>query len=78
MAAHAVTVNLPMPLNERLARRATSTHHTVEAELVDTVATVLEEPGALSADMAEAMAALHLLEDTSPRVYPPPGILRRA
>lgn len=63
MTAQAVTVNLPGPLYERLARRATRTHRTVEAELVDAVATVLDEPGELPADMAEAISALHLLED---------------
>jgi len=63
MVAQAVTVNLPGPLYERLARRATRTHRTVEAELVDAVATVLDEPGELPVDMAEAISALHLLED---------------
>jgi plasmid stability protein len=63
MAAQAVTVNLPTPLYERLARRATSTHRTVEAELVEAVATVLDEPGELPTDMAEAISALHLLGD---------------
>lgn len=63
MTAQAVTVNLPGPLYERLARRATKTHRTVEAELVDAVATVLDEPGELPVDMAEAISALHLLED---------------
>lgn len=63
MAAQAVTVNLPGPLYERLARRATKTHRTVEAEIVDAVATLPEEPDELPADMAEAIAALHLLDD---------------
>lgn len=63
MTVQAVTVNLPGPLYERLARRATKTHRTVEAELVDAVATVLDESGELPADMAEAISALHLLED---------------
>lgn len=63
MTAQAVTVNLPGPLYERLARRATKTHRTVEAELVDAVATVLDEPGELPVDMAEAISALQLLED---------------
>ncbi|MDO9018051.1 MAG: hypothetical protein Q8S73_06225 [Deltaproteobacteria bacterium] len=58
-----MTVNLPGPLYERLARRATRTHRTVEAELVDAVATSLDEPGELPADMADAISALHLLED---------------
>lgn len=64
MAVQAVTVNLPGPLYERLARRALRTRRTVEAELVEAVATSLpEEPDELPADMAEAIAALHLLDD---------------
>ncbi|KYF81576.1 hypothetical protein BE11_28765 [Sorangium cellulosum] len=64
MAVQAVTVNLPEPLYERLARRAQKTQRTVEAELVDAVATSLpDEPDELPVDMAEAIAALHLLDD---------------
>jgi predicted transcriptional regulator len=64
MAVQAVTVNLPEPLYERLARRAQKTQRTVEAELVDAVATFLpDEPDELPVDMAEAIAALHLLGD---------------
>src|SRR5215218_1519423 len=64
MAVQAVTVNLPHPLYERLARRASSTRRTVEAEIVEAVTTSLpEEPDELPADMAEAIAALHLLGD---------------
>lgn len=63
MAAQAVTVSLPSPLYERLARRAQRTHRTVEAELADAVATLPDEPDELPAEMAEAIAALHLLED---------------
>ena len=60
---HRLTVNLPGPLYERLARRATRTHRTIEAELVDAVATLPDEHDELPADMAEAIAALHLLGD---------------
>lgn len=57
-------MNLPGPLYERLARRATSTRRTVEAEVVEAVTLSLpDEPGELSAEMAEAIAALHLLDD---------------
>ncbi len=64
MAVQAVTINLPGPLYERLARRATRTHRTVEAELVEAVTTSLsDEPDELPADMVEAIAALHLLDD---------------
>lgn len=60
MAVQAVTVSLPSPLYERLTRRAQRTRRTVEAELIDAVATLPDE---LPADMAEAIAALHLLAD---------------
>jgi hypothetical protein len=63
MAVQAVTVSLPEPLYERLARRAQRTQRTVEAELADAVATLSDEPDELPADMAEAIAALHLLDD---------------
>lgn len=64
MTVQAVTVNLPSLVYERLARRATLTHRTVEAELVEAVMTSLpEEPGELPADLAEAISALHLLDD---------------
>lgn len=63
MPVQAVTVNLPGPLYERLARRATKTHRTIEAELVDAVATLPDEPDELPADLAEAISALHLLDD---------------
>lgn len=63
MAVQAVTVSLPSPLYERLTRRAQRTRRTVEAELIDAVATLPDEPDALPADMAEAIAALHLLAD---------------
>ena len=63
MAARALTVNLPGPLCGRLARRATSSHRTVEAELVNTVAAALDALEALPSDLAEAVAALHLLGD---------------
>ena len=63
MAVQAVTVSLPEPLYERLARRAQRTRRTVEAELADAVATLPDEPDELPADMAEAIAALHLLGD---------------
>ncbi|MEP7123030.1 MAG: hypothetical protein ABJE95_19030 [Byssovorax sp.] len=63
MAVQAVTVSLPEPLYERLARRAQRTQRTVEAELADVAATLPDEPDELPTDMAEAIAALHLLGD---------------
>ena len=63
MDVQAVTVTLPEPLYERLARRAKKSRRSVEAELVDAVAVLPDEPDELPADMIEAIAALHLLRD---------------
>lgn len=63
MTVQAITVSLPSSLYERLTRRAQRTHRTVEAELVEALATLPDEPDELPADMAEAIAALHLLAD---------------
>ncbi|MEZ4295963.1 MAG: Arc family DNA-binding protein [Polyangiaceae bacterium] len=64
MAVQAVTVNLPEPLYERLALRASKAHRSVEAEIVEAVSTSLpSEPDALPTDMEEAISALHLLGD---------------
>jgi plasmid stability protein len=64
VSVQAVTVNLPSSLYERLVQRASRTRRTVEAELVEAVTTSLpDEPDELPADMAEAIAALHLLDD---------------
>lgn len=47
-----------------LLAQAEKGHRTVEAEIVEAVNTSLpEEPDELPADMAEAIAALHLLDD---------------
>ena len=63
MDVQSVTVTLPEPLYDRLARRAKKSQRSVEAELADAVATLPDEPDELPADMAGAIAALHLLGD---------------
>jgi hypothetical protein len=63
MDVQPVTVTLPEPLYERLARRAKKSRRSVEAELADAVAVLPDEPDELPADMAEAIAALNLLGD---------------
>jgi plasmid stability protein len=64
MGVQPVTVNLPSSLYERLAHRASKMHRPVEAELVEAVTTSLpHEPDELPGDMAEAIEALHLLDD---------------
>lgn len=60
MAALAVTVNLPEPLYQRLARRASYMHRTVEAEIVEAVNTSLPEEPALDAEKVAEIEALHL------------------
>lgn len=64
MSALALTINLPEPIYERLARRASKTQRSLEAELVEAVATSFpDESDTLPIDMADAIAALHLLDD---------------
>ena len=64
MALRRPDANLPSPVYERLVPRASRTRRTLEAELVEAVTTPLPvEPDELPTDMAEAIAALHLLDD---------------
>jgi hypothetical protein len=63
METQAVTVNLPEPLYDRLVRRAERSQRTVEVELAEAVAALPEEVGDLPIDLAEAIAALHLLSE---------------
>lgn len=63
MAVQPVIVHLPIPLYERLKHRAEQTHRTVEAELLEVVATAVPIADDLPADLAETIAALTLLDD---------------
>lgn len=63
MAVRALTINVPEPLYERLARRANKANRTIEAELVDAAANLPEEADELPADMAEAVSALPVMTD---------------
>ncbi len=63
MAVRPVTVNLPDPLYERLRRRAEQTQRTVEAELLEVVATAVPASEELPAYLAEAIAPLAQLDD---------------
>lgn len=62
MAVHAVTLQLPDPLYSLLQSRAERAQRSLEAELLEAVATVTseEEP---SSDVATAVAELELLND---------------
>jgi plasmid stability protein len=63
MAVHSLTLNLPGSLYDRLIRRAERTHRPVEVEVLEAVAVGISEDEDLPADLAQAVSALHLLED---------------
>ncbi len=58
-----VHVNLPSALYNRLKRRAEQTRRTVEAELLEVVATAVPIADELPPDLAEAISPLALLDD---------------
>lgn len=63
MTVQPVTLNLPGPLYNRLKRLAEQTHRTVEAELLEVVATAVPIADELPADLVEAISPLALLDD---------------
>jgi plasmid stability protein len=63
MTVQSVTLNLPDILYNRLRHRAEQTHRTVEAELLEVVATAVPIEDELPPDLAEAVASLTLLDD---------------
>jgi phage terminase Nu1 subunit (DNA packaging protein) len=63
MTVHAVMLRVPSPLYEQLKRRAEQTQRTVEAELLDVVATAMSVDDDLPATLAEAISSLALLGD---------------
>ncbi len=65
MAVHSLTLSLPGSLYERLIRRAERTHRPVEVELLEVVATGMSLDEDLPAELAQAVSALHLLDDAA-------------
>jgi len=63
LAAHAVTLRIPAPLYDHFQNRAERAQRSLEAELLDAVATVAADEEKLSDDMAKAVADLDLLSD---------------
>jgi hypothetical protein len=63
MAAHAVTLRIPAPLYDHFQSRAERAHRSLEAEILDVVATVAADEEELSQDLAEAIGDLELLND---------------
>jgi plasmid stability protein len=67
MATQRVTVNLPQALYEQLKQRAAQSHRTVEAELVEVVATVVPMAGELNPALTELLAQMEHLDDQALR-----------
>jgi plasmid stability protein len=65
MTTHAVTLNLPDPLYDRLKRRAEKANRPVEAEVLEVLTTAVPAGDELPADLAGAIAPLSLLDDES-------------
>jgi len=63
MAIQPVTLNLPRALYNRLKHRAEQANRTVEAELLEVVATAVPVADELPTDLAEAISPLALLDD---------------
>jgi hypothetical protein len=63
MAAHAVTLRLPAPLYDHFQSRAERAHRSLEAELLDAVATVAADEEELPDVVAKAIADLQFLND---------------
>ncbi len=68
MTAHAITLQLPAPLYDHFQSRAERTHRSLEAELLDAVATVAEDEEDLSPDLSTAITDLKLLNDDELRL----------
>ena len=63
MTMQTITLSLPGHLYSQLQLRAERAHRTVEAELLEVVATAVPATEELSPDLAEAIAPLELLDD---------------
>lgn len=63
MPAHAITLNLPETLYQRLRQRSEWTHRSLETEVLDAVAAGASAEDELSPDLMEAVEALETLGD---------------
>lgn len=59
----AIILNLPGPVYERLKRRAEARHRTLEAEILDAVASTSPTSAELPTELREVVAALPELDD---------------
>jgi len=63
MPVQTLALTVPEPLYDRLQQRARQANRTVEAELLDVLATAVPAADELPADLAEAVSPLALLDD---------------
>jgi plasmid stability protein len=63
MVAQTVTLNVPEPIYARLRERAQRSNRTVEDEALEVLAAVVPDSAELPAELADAIAALKLLDD---------------
>lgn len=63
MSVQPVTLNLPSALYTQIKRRAERSRRSVEAELLELVATAVPVGDELPADLSEAISPLNLLDD---------------
>jgi hypothetical protein len=63
MPGQNLTLTVPEPLYDRLQQRARQANRTVEAVLLDVLATAVPAADELPADLAEAVSPLALLDD---------------
>lgn len=63
MSVPSVTLNLPSALYTQIKRRAERSRRSVEAELLELVATAVPVGDELPADLSEAISPLNLLDD---------------
>lgn len=63
MTAHAVTLRLPTPLFDHFRDRAKRTRRSLEAEILDVVATAAADAEGLPSDVARDLDGLALLSD---------------
>jgi len=65
MSVQPVTLHLPRSLYNQIRRRAEKSCRTVEAELLDVVASAIPASDELPEELAEAISNLNLLDDDS-------------
>lgn len=63
MTAHAITLRLPAPLFDHFRDRAERTRRSLEAEILDVVATAAADAEELPTDVARTLEDLRLLSD---------------